>query len=565
MDIQRTGLIVILALITYALILRWNEFTTVAAQQPVATLSSQSTLAGPLNNDTSVTDLPSSSVPATAPSTALDQPSNTSNSRGLLRIETPKQILTIDLSGGDIVELQLPLYPQAVDQPDSPLPLLESVDRTYVAQSGLVGPDGPDASDAGRPLYSASKDLFQVMDSVTDIVLTAETEKVKVEKIYTVDPTTYAITVDHRITNLSDQPIVVSPFTQLKRDDSTDPSQQSSMGMQAFLGFAIRTTDERYRKISFSDFDSQQAARELNADLKTVAMQGGHLALLQHYFTTAWIPSPEQMHTFSFRRNAAGHNIGSIISPEITISPNATATTSALFYAGPKDQDALELLSPGLELVVDYGWLWFIAQPLFWLLKFIQSYVGNWGFAIILVTVLVKGAFFQLSAAAYRSMAKMRKFTPEITRLRELYGDDKQRMSKEMMDLYKREKINPLGGCLPILVQMPVFLALYWVLMESVELRQAPLFLWIVDLSVKDPLFVLPLLMGVSMFIQQSLNPTPPDPMQAKIMKYMPVAFTFFFLWFPAGLVLYWVVNNVLSIAQQWVITRAIEKSHPAT
>jgi YidC/Oxa1 family membrane protein insertase len=564
MDIQRTGLIVILALITYALILRWNDFTTDAAQQPVATLNAQPA-PGSSSSETTVTDLPSGANTTMTSSSTLDLTSSAKNSRGLLRIETPKQILTIDLHGGDIVELQLPLYPQAVDQPDSPLPLLESVNRTYVAQSGLVGPDGPDASDAGRPLYSASADLFQVMDTVTDVVLTAETDKVKVEKVYTVDPDTYAITVSHRMTNLTDQPIVVSPFTQLKRDDSTDPSQQSSMGMQAFLGFAIRTTEERYRKISFSDFDSQQAARELNADLKAVAMQGGHLALLQHYFTTAWIPNPEQMHTFSFRRNTAGHNIGSVISPDITINPGATATTSALFYAGPKDQDALELLSPGLELVVDYGWLWFIAQPLFWLLKFIQSYVGNWGLAIVLVTILVKGAFFQLSAAAYRSMAKMRKFTPEISRLRELYGDDKQRMSKEMMDLYKREKINPLGGCLPILVQMPVFLALYWVLMESVELRQAPLFLWIDDLSVKDPLFVLPLLMGVSMYIQQSLNPTPPDPMQAKIMKYMPVAFTFFFLWFPAGLVLYWVVNNVLSIAQQWVITRAIEKTHPAT
>jgi membrane protein insertase, YidC/Oxa1 family, N-terminal domain len=248
----------------------------------------------------------------------------------------------------------------------------------------------------------------------------------------------------------------------------------------------------------------------------------------------------------------------------LILEPGQIASTASILYVGPKDQDALEALTPGLELVVDYGWLWFIAQPLFWCLQFIHSYVGNWGVAIILVTVLVKGAFFQLSAAAYRSMAKMRKFTPEISRLRELYGDDKQRMSKEMMDLYKKEKINPLGGCLPIIVQMPVFIALYWVLLESVELRQAPFVLWIQDLSAKDPFFVLPLLMGVSMYIQTSLNPTPPDPMQAKIMKWMPVAFTFFFLWFPAGLVLYWVCNNVLSIAQQWVITRSIEKAQDA-
>lgn len=565
MDIQRTGLIVILALITYTLVLRWTEFTSEATQQPVATLSSQSTAAGAVTSDPAITDLPSGSTASPVTQSTIELPSTGVSSTGLIRVETPNQIVTLDLNGGDIVELQLPNYPQAVDQPDRPLPLLESVERVYVAQSGLVGKDGPDAAEAGRPVYSTSDALVQVVDMVTEVRLTAQTETAQIEKIYVFDPNSYVIEVKHTVTNKTASPLVMTPFTQIKRDDSGDPSQQSSMGMQAFLGFALRTTQERYKKISFSDFESQQAARELNADLKSVSMPGGHLALLQHYFTTAWIPNSEQTHTFTFRRNSAGHNIGSIISPDLTIGPNAKETVRAQFYAGPKDQDALEQLSPGLELVVDYGWLWFIAQPLFWLLKFIQSYVGNWGLAIVLVTILVKGAFFQLSAAAYRSMAKMRKFTPEITRLRELYGDDKQRMSKEMMDLYKREKINPLGGCLPILVQMPVFLALYWVLMESVELRQAPLFLWIDDLSVKDPFFILPLLMGVSMFIQQSLNPAPPDPMQAKIMKYMPVAFTFFFLWFPSGLVLYWVVNNVLSIAQQWVITRAIENSHATT
>lgn len=565
MDIQRTGLIVILALITYTLVLRWTEFTSETTQQPVATLSSQNSAPNASATDTTVADLPSGSVAAPSSQNTIALPTTNLDRTNLVRVETPNQIVTIDLNGGDIVELQLPNYPQTVDQPDQPLPLLESVERVYIAQSGLVGADGPDASEAGRPTYSTADTLVRVLDTVTEVRLTAETESARIEKTYVFDPNSYVIRVDHTVSNLTATPLVMTPFTQIKRDDSGDPSQQSSMGMQAFLGFAVRTTQERYRKISFSDFESQQAARELNADLKSVTIPGGHLALLQHYFTTAWIPNPEQTHTFSFRRNSAGHNIGSIISPDLTIAPNSNATVSSQFYAGPKDQDALELLSPGLELVVDYGWLWFIAQPLFWLLKFIQSYVGNWGLAIVLVTILVKGAFFQLSAAAYRSMAKMRKFTPEITRLRELYGDDKQRMSKEMMDLYKREKINPLGGCLPILVQMPVFLALYWVLMESVELRQAPLFLWIDDLSVKDPFFILPLLMGVSMFIQQSLNPAPPDPMQAKIMKYMPVAFTFFFLWFPSGLVLYWVVNNVLSIAQQWVITRAIEKSHATT
>ena len=453
----------------------------------------------------------------------------------------------------------------SLDDPDNPTALLDMLNRTYVAQSGLVGTDGPDASSTGRPIYQAEQNQY-VVNTPTDISIQTTTQSgLIVIKTFSINPNRYDIQVTHSIQNTSDTAKTVSPFVQLKRDNSADPSIQNSMGMQAFLGYALRTAEERYRKVSFSDFETTADARNLNTELKGDSVTGGYLALLQHYFTSAWVPNDNQTHLYSFRTNQDGHFIGSIISPDIVIPAGETQQTTATLYAGPKDQDTLELLSPGLELVVDYGWLWFIAQPLFWLLKFIQTYVGNWGFAIILVTVVVKAAFFQLSAAAYKSMAKMRKFTPEITRMRELYGDDRQRLSKEMMDLYKREKINPLGGCLPILVQMPVFIALYWVLLESVELRQAPFILYIEDLSVKDPYFILPLLMGVSMYIQTSLNPTPPDPMQAKIMKYMPVAFTVFFLWFPAGLVLYWVINNILSIAQQWVITKSIEKADPNT
>ncbi|MGB2130942.1 MAG: membrane protein insertase YidC, partial [Marinobacterium sp.] len=247
------------------------------------------------------------------------------------------------------------------------------------------------------------------------------------------------------------------------------------------------------------------------------------------------------------------------LSPNFTVAPGQEQTVSATFYAGPKDVDQLEQIAPNLDLTIDYGWLWWIASPLYMLLKWIHSVVGNWGLAIIGITILVKAALFHLNAKAFKSMAKMRKFAPEMTRLKELYGDDRQKMSQEMMKLYQKEKINPLGGCLPILIQMPVFIALYWVLMESVELRHAPFFGYIQDLSQMDPYFILPILMGVTMFIQQSLNPTPPDPMQAKMMKMLPIIFTFFFLWFPAGLVLYWLVNNILSIAQQWVINKQIE------
>jgi YidC/Oxa1 family membrane protein insertase len=245
--------------------------------------------------------------------------------------------------------------------------------------------------------------------------------------------------------------------------------------------------------------------------------------------------------------------------PTSSIAADGEATLGATLYMGPKVQDHLEEVAPNLRLTVDYGWLWFIANPLFWLLDKIHDLVGNWGWSIVLLTVLVKTVLFPLSAKAYKSMGRMRKLGPEMQRLKEMYGDDRQKMSQEMMKFYQKEKINPLGGCLPIVIQMPVFIALYWMLLESVELRHAPFIFWIQDLSVKDPYFILPILMGISMFVQQTLNPTPPDPMQAKIMKMLPIIFTFFFLWFPAGLVIYWVVNNIISVAQQYYITRKIE------
>jgi YidC/Oxa1 family membrane protein insertase len=284
--------------------------------------------------------------------------------------------------------------------------------------------------------------------------------------------------------------------------------------------------------------------------------------MVQHYFVTAWVPDAKANNHFTTRVSTeAGENFLGYTGPEIALAPGQSKVVSSSLYVGPKIQSHLEKISDGLELTVDYGMLWFIAQFLFWLLVKIHGVVGNWGWAIVLLTVMVKAAFFQLSATSYKSMAHLRRVTPEITRLREVHSNDRAKMSQAMMELYKKEKINPLGGCLPILVQMPVFIALYWTLMESVELRHADWILWIKDLSVMDPYFVLPLLMGASMLAQTALNPAPADPMQARIMKLMPIVFTFMFLWFPAGLVLYWVVNNVLSIAQQWVITRQIEKT----
>ncbi|MCB1653905.1 MAG: membrane protein insertase YidC, partial [Pseudomonadales bacterium] len=254
-----------------------------------------------------------------------------------------------------------------------------------------------------------------------------------------------------------------------------------------------------------------------------------------------------------------GRYVMGVVTPAQQIAPGASAAFTMRAFIGPKDQDRMKAAAPNLERTVDYGWLFLIAEPILWLMRFFHGFVGNWGWSIILLTICIKAAFFHLSATSYKSMARMRAVAPKLAALKEQFGDDRQKMSQAMMELYKKEKINPLGGCLPILVQMPVFLALYWVLLESVEMRQAPWMFWIHDLAVMDPYFVLPIIMGASMFIQQTLNPTPPDPMQAKVMKMLPIIFTFFFLWFPAGLVLYWVVNNCLSIAQQWYITRKVE------
>jgi YidC/Oxa1 family membrane protein insertase len=376
---------------------------------------------------------------------------------------------------------------------------------------------------------------------------------VSITKRLTLHRGSYLINVDYLIENNSAEPWQANLFGQIKRGSAPPPSATSNaMGMKPFLGVAITQPDDRFTKFTFDDLAEEPFKAQL---------PGGWIALIQHYFLSAWIPNPEQTQTYSARVTSSGFNIAGFTSPALVLDPGKSGEVGARFYAGPKDQYKLKAISPYLDLSVDYGWLWWIAQPLFWLLTKIHALVGNWGVAIILLTVLIKGAFFKLSAASYRSMANMRRVQPKMVAIREQYSEDKQKQSQAMMELYKKEKINPMGGCLPILVQMPVFIGLYWMLMESVELRHAPFILWIKDLSVMDPYFVLPLLMGASMFFMQKLNPPPPDPMQAKIMQWMPIMFTFFFLWFPAGLVLYWVVNNLLSMAQQYVITRQIENA----
>ena len=582
MDIQRTILLVALAVVSYMMVLQWNQDY---GQAPVTAATTYSSSANqPISSgqahaatDNSVPSANLDDLPVAVNELTQD-PTLVSNavSNNLIIVETDVLQLAIDPNGGDIVELKLSQYPRTATNPDIPFQLFEnSNERVYVAQSGLVGANGPDARASGRPLYSASQQQFSLQDGQDQLNVDLSFQEngvsytkrftfhrglsnecseraIKQRQVECINPQAYQIDLTYLVDNQSDREWKGNLFAQLKRDNQGDPSSTTATGTATYLGAALWTPDEPYKKLSMSNMDDKKFNQ---------AIEGGWVAWLQHYFVTAWVANPEQTNQVTTRKDSRGNYIVGYTSPAMTIAAGQHAQASATLYAGPKIQSHLKTLSPGLELTVDYGFLWFIAQPIFWLLSVIHSLLGNWGWSIIVLTILIKLAFFPLSAASYRSMARMRAVAPRMAALKEQYGDDRQKLSQSMMELYKKEKINPLGGCLPILVQMPVFLALYWVLLESVEMRQAPWMFWLTDLSSKDPYFILPIIMGLSMFVQQQLNPTPPDPMQAKVMKLLPIIFTFFFLWFPAGLVLYWVVNNLLSIAQQWYITRKIEKT----
>ncbi len=466
-----------------------------------------------------------------------------------VRVVTDVLVVDIDTVGGTIASVDLRSYPVSNDRPEEPFRLLDDTDPQgyFIAQSGLTGtPAAPNH----HTRFESAADTYELADGTefVDIPLRWRSDDgVEVVRTYRFKRDDYLIDVSTEVANGSEEAWRVAQYAQLQRGEPE--SEGGIFRTYTYTGGILSGPEKPYEKVDFSDMASQDIDRDV---------VGGWVAMIQHYFAAAWIPGAEDTnHYYSkslpYERFAIG-----VVGPVATVSPGSTEAFDISLYVGPKIQERMEAVAPHLERTVDYGWLWLIAEPLFWLLSWIHGFVGNWGWAIIILTMLIKLAFFQLSAASYKSMARMRKLQPRITTLRERYAADKQRMNQAMMDLYRQEKINPLGGCLPILVQIPVFIALYWVLLESVELRQAAFIGWLDDLSVHDPYFVLPVAMGVTMLIQQKLNPTPPDPMQARIMMALPFVFTFFFLFFPSGLVLYWFVNNVLSILQQWVITKKI-------
>lgn len=514
------------------------------------------------------TNLPSE-IPAPAAGITTEQSASlqsTVPNTNLIVISNDVLELSINPTGGDIVEVKLLDHLQSLD--GEPIVLLtENFNHTYVAQSGLVGANGTDTSSA-RPTFTAYVSELQLREGQDTVVLDLHHQQGDVEiiKRYRLNRGDYYVGVEYLINNNSSQSWSAAFYAQIKRDGFIPPST-GGMGMKPFVGAAITTPEDRYLKFDFGDLEDENFSQTVDT---------GWAAMLQHYFLSAWIPDPALPLEYNLRQSSSNgfYYVGFTQAP-MQVNAGSQGNVSAGFYVGPKDQYRLRDLSENLELTVDYGWIWWAAQPIYAVLYFLhegqiksfgmdsQIFDGfsNWGICIILLTLIVKLLFFKLSEASYKSMARMRKLQPKLAALKERYGDDKQQFSQEMMRLYQKEKINPLGGCLPILVQMPVFIALYWVLKESVEIRHEPFFGWILDLSAKDPWFILPIIMGASMWLQMRLNPAPPDPTQAKVMQMMPFIFTFMFMWFPAGLVLYWVSNNILSISQQWYITRSIERA----
>jgi len=571
-EIQRIVLLIGLAATSYLLILAWNEdmqadrspvsyseapLVTDQQTNSINTSEIRPSIVDQSQSDSDIPDisllgtdeLPTSLATVDVFSEAQPQ---TPGSR-LVVVTTPKLKVWIDLLGGDIVRVQLPKYPVALDFQDTPFLLLEqNQNQTYIAQSGLIGPNGLDKN-GQRPKYMSSVRALDIDDSdgQSDLVLSTVADGVTVEKVFSFTPDAYLLSVSYRLTNTSDDAFTAGMFTQIKRDRKAVLADDSfSLAPDPYLGGAITTLETPYQKVEFDDLDEDALQAENT---------GGWVAFLQHYFLSAWVAPTEQQIRYYARPTKDNNYLFGFTGPAKVVQPGESGIWSAEFYAGPKDQIELEAISEHLNLTVDYGFLWWIAVPLFKALKFFHDLVGNWGIAIILLTLAVKVALGWISARGYRSMANMRRVAPAMKKLQERYSSDREKLSKEMMALYKKEGANPLGGCLPMLAPMPIFLALYWVLLESVELRQAPFMFWIEDLSAMDPYFILPLLMGASTYLMQSLNPQVGDPMQVKMMKLMPIMFTVLFLFFPAGLVLYWLVNNLLSIAQQTYIYKKVE------
>ncbi|MEP7705778.1 membrane protein insertase YidC [Paraglaciecola sp. 25GB23A] len=542
MESQRSFLLIGLAMVSFLL---WQQWQIDYAPQTIEQNSSTTVQANNTTTQSSGSDAPQVSSPSQMGMTAT----NTVNDK-IITVITDALDLRIDTRGGDVISADLPDFPVSQGSTEPYSLLRPSGEHIFVAQSGLVGRDGTDSK--VRPVYSVEKDSYTLASDVLKVPLTYTTaDGMTVIKTFSFSKGSHQIDVNYTIVNNSTSSKQLQQFGQLKQSMI---NEDGSMFMPTYRGGAYSTGEDRYQKYDFDDIADKET--KLNEVTKA-----GWAAMIEHYFVSAWVPPQDQTNTIY---SAVRQNTNAVIGftgQVTTVEPGLTAEINSILYLGPKDQDTLALIAHGLDLTVDYGFLWMISQPLFVLLQWIHSIVGNWGFAIIIITIIVKGSMYWLTKKQYESMAKMRALKPKMDALKERFGDDRQKMQQAMMELYKKDKVNPMGGCLPLLFQMPIFLALYWVLLESVELRQADFILWITDLSVKDPYFVLPILTGISMYLLQKLQPmTMTDPMQQKIMQFMPVAMSLFFFIFPAGLVLYWLISNVITLVQAKIIYASMEK-----
>jgi YidC/Oxa1 family membrane protein insertase len=546
MDTQR---LILLFIFSFSLLMLWEAWDKQGRPKPAATPpAAQQGVPAPAKPAAEAAPRPG--APAAVP------PAEATAKGETVRVSTDLFVAEVDTLGATLKRVELLQHKDSKD-PTKPFVLL-GPEHHYEAQSGLAGDAGPNH----RTLWRAQPGelvLAPGRDAV-ELRLTAPgKDGLEVTKIYSFRRDSYVIDVALELKNGGTAPVSTYSYFQLTHDGKPDiptNSVAATFGAQSFIGFGVYTNEHKYQKVHLSDLDKGKSDHARQAD-------NGWLAFVQHYFVSAWLPAEGTARDYVTEKRPDGTYAGRVMIPA-SVAPGASARVSAPLYAGPQEQRRLRTAAPGLDLVVDYGFLAIIAWPLFWLLEKFHALSGNWGVAIILLTVTVKLLFFPLSAASYKSMAKMKLVTPRLTKLREQYAHDRQKMNQAMMELYKTEKINPLGGCFPILVQIPVFIALYWVLLAAIELRHAPFVLWIHDLAALDPYYVLPILMTATMVLQTRMNPVPPDPVQAQVMKYMPFVFSIFFFFFPAGLVLYWLVNNVLSILQQWQIQRMFDRDKPA-
>ncbi|MBT8125292.1 MAG: membrane protein insertase YidC [Gammaproteobacteria bacterium] len=564
MENQRFFLYIALAFLLYIIWLTWQQEQAPApvAQQDSIQQQNDEIDTGIVdeNNYENSDDLPDTldASQTNNVATNIANESAIQNKSEKVHVRTDVLDVIIDTRGGDIRQIDLPTYPVSLQKKDQAFRLMFSENNTYIAQSGLRhdkinGQAVSGVAPTHHEIYRAEQTEYLLNDGSDELevkLLWSGKNGITVEKVFTFYRNSFVFDVKHRVINQGNTSWVGRQYQQLRHSPISE--ERSWLRLPTYTGTAY--FDGAYHKHKFSDVEDEPINMQVD---------GGWVAVLQHYFVSAWIPEKEEQNRFYSKVvKAAGEDqllIG-MLSNAQTVEPNTSAEFNRRLYAGPKIQGEMKEIAKGLDLSVDYGMFSIISKPLFWLLQWFHKLVGNWGLAIILVTVVVKLIFYKLSETSYKSMARMRKLQPRIKALQERFADDKQKLGQATWELYRKEKVNPAKGCLPILIQMPVFLALYWVLIESVELRQAPFMLWIHDLSLRDPIFVLPFLMGISMFVQFKLNPAPPDPMQAKIFAMMPIMMTIFMAFFPAGLVLYWLVNNILSIIQQYVITKRIEK-----